>query len=72
MRNLISPNTQVAGSLRRIAATSDGHILKEYLKANLDSTDEDNRILENVNLNRSQGKALTLKAILDLLEAGQQ
>lgn len=69
MRNLTNPTVLEAGCLKRIAHSADGDILKKYLQAELSGTDADNRILEGVNLNRSQGKALTLKAILELLEA---
>lgn len=69
MRNLSTPSTLEAGAIKRIATNPDGDILKRYIVANLSSTDEDNRILQDVNLHRSQGKALILKAILDLLEA---
>lgn len=69
MRNLNPPNIQEAGSLKRIGSTPDGEVLKRYLLANLTSTDEDNRTADGVNLYRSQGKALTIKAILEALEA---
>lgn len=69
MRNLSNPTSLEAGALKRIATNLDGEILKKYLKQELALTDEANRILEGANLHRSQGQALTLKAILDLLEA---
>ena len=58
-----------AGALRRIATNPDGEILRRYLLSNLSDADLENRVKEGANLHRAQGKALTLKAILDLLEA---
>lgn len=69
MRNLNNPNNLEAGAIRRIATSSDGEVLKRFLHANLASADEENRVIEGADLHRSQGKALTIKAILDLLEA---
>ena len=72
MKNLSNPNTLESGALRRIATSPDGQVMIRYLLSNLDSTDEDNRLIRDpVDLNRSQGKALTIKAILEALEAKQ-
>lgn len=60
------------GSIHRIAASADGKVFIKFLEENLSATDVDNRILEGVNLSRSQGKALTIEAILALLEAIKQ
>lgn len=70
MKNLTNPSSGEAGALKRIANSGDGELLKRFLKTNLSATDEDNRLIrDDVDLRRSQGKALTIKAILDLLEA---
>lgn len=72
MRNLPSPNTMEAGSIKRIAGSPDGQALKTYLFRSLSEADEENRVLDGPDLHRSQGKALIIKAILDLLEATKQ
>lgn len=52
---------------KRIKATPDGELLKNYLKDNLDEADMACRVKSGEDLYRSQGNALTLKDILDLL-----
>jgi hypothetical protein len=69
MRNLPTPNPSEAGSIKRIAVSHDGFTFKAYLQRCLSEADEENRVTEGADLHRSQGKALTLKAILDMLEA---
>lgn len=69
MRNFSTPSPAQQGAIKRLGQSSDGQFLKQYLLENLSETDKDNRSAAEVSLYRSQGKALTLKAILDLLEA---
>lgn len=72
MRDLNRPNTMEAGAIKRISTSPDGEVFKRYLLKELSSSDEDNRIAEGNGLLRGQGKALTIKAILDVLEAHKQ
>jgi len=61
------PSEQERAAFQRLKLSVDGELIKRLLQQNLIAADEANRQLEGVNLNRSQGSALTLKAILDLL-----
>ena len=73
MRDLSRPDVMEAGAIKRISTSPDGEVFKRYLLKELSISDEDNRVLdEDRSLARGQGKALTIKAILDVLEAHKQ
>jgi hypothetical protein len=65
-------NNPASGAFYRLKGLQDMLLIKEYLKENLAQADSDNRSLKDVDLYRSQGKALTLKAILDLLDSSKE
>lgn len=63
----ITPDSSVLSVCDRLRNTQEFVIIQQHLKKNLDSLDEANRLRQDVDLYRSQGIALAIKAILDLL-----